>query len=64
MGCDIWRTAKHHDEHAQYTAQVRTFDISEARQRLGYEPRVSMEKGIRRAVEWHLSSSAKAKISV
>ncbi|KAH8719448.1 3-beta hydroxysteroid dehydrogenase/isomerase family-domain-containing protein [Phaeosphaeriaceae sp. PMI808] len=47
----------------KYTAQVRTFNISKARQRLGYEPRVSMEEGIRRAVEWHLSNSAKAKKS-
>lgn len=47
----------------KYTVQVRTFDISKAKQRLGYEPRVSMEEGIRRAVEWHLSNSARAKKS-
>ncbi|KAF1950450.1 putative sterol-4-alpha-carboxylate 3-dehydrogenase, decarboxylating [Byssothecium circinans] len=37
----------------RYTAQVRTFDITKARERLGYEPRVSLEEGFRRAVEWH-----------
>lgn len=47
----------------KYTAQVRTFDISKARRRLGYEPRVGMEEGIRRAVEWHLANSDRAKKS-
>lgn len=45
----------------KYTAQVRTFNITKARQRLGYEPRVSMGEGIRRAVQWHLSNSTKSK---
>ncbi|KAF2478406.1 putative sterol-4-alpha-carboxylate 3-dehydrogenase, decarboxylating [Lindgomyces ingoldianus] len=45
----------------KYTAQVRTFSIEKAKQRLGYQPRVGMEEGIQRAVTWHLSNSAKAK---
>jgi sterol-4alpha-carboxylate 3-dehydrogenase (decarboxylating) len=31
----------------KYTAQIRTFDIVKARKRLGYEPRVSMEEGLK-----------------
>lgn len=42
----------------RYTGQVRTFDITKARQRLGYEPRVSMEEGLRRTVDWHLAQTA------
>ncbi|CAI6339895.1 unnamed protein product [Periconia digitata] len=38
----------------RYTGQIRTFDITKARERLGYEPRVSMEDGFRRGVKWHL----------
>ncbi|OAK97452.1 putative sterol-4-alpha-carboxylate 3-dehydrogenase, decarboxylating [Phaeosphaeriaceae sp. SRC1lsM3a] len=45
----------------RYTAQIRTFNISKAKQRLGYEPRVSMEDGINRAVEWHLLDTTNAK---
>jgi len=39
----------------RYTGQVRTFDITKARKRLGYDPKVSVEEGFRRAVEWHLA---------
>jgi sterol-4alpha-carboxylate 3-dehydrogenase (decarboxylating) len=39
----------------RYTEQVRTFDITKARMRLGYDPKVSVEEGFRRAVEWHLA---------
>jgi sterol-4alpha-carboxylate 3-dehydrogenase (decarboxylating) len=39
----------------RYIAQVRTFDITKARKRLGYNPKVSVEEGFRRAVEWHLA---------
>jgi sterol-4alpha-carboxylate 3-dehydrogenase (decarboxylating) len=35
----------------------RTFDITKARQRLGYEPKVSLTEGIRRGVEWTLNQS-------
>ena len=38
----------------RYSGQVRTFDITKARQRLRYEPRVNMEEGLRHAVHWHL----------
>lgn len=37
-------------EMSRYTGQVRTFDITKARQRLGYESRVNMEESLRRAV--------------
>lgn len=42
----------------KYTAEVRTFDITKAKERLGYKPTVGMEEGIKRAVEWHLSHSS------
>ncbi|KAF2807473.1 putative sterol-4-alpha-carboxylate 3-dehydrogenase, decarboxylating [Mytilinidion resinicola] len=41
----------------KYTAEVRTFDITKAKQRLGYRPRVGMEEGIKRAVASALSRS-------
>lgn len=41
------------------TAQIPTFDITKARKRLGYEPSVSMEEGLRRGVEWHLTRDSK-----
>ncbi|PVH96054.1 putative sterol-4-alpha-carboxylate 3-dehydrogenase, decarboxylating [Periconia macrospinosa] len=43
----------------RYTGMVRTFDITKARGRLGYKPRVSMEDGLRRAVRWHLERAKK-----
>lgn len=43
----------------RYTGQVRTFDITKARERLGYEPRVSIDEGFRRAVDWHLAKDKK-----
>ncbi|KAF2792462.1 putative sterol-4-alpha-carboxylate 3-dehydrogenase, decarboxylating [Melanomma pulvis-pyrius CBS 109.77] len=45
----------------RYTAQIRTFDITKARERLGFEPRVSMEEGLRRGVEWNLAREAELK---
>ena len=39
----------------RYTQQVRTFDITKARERLGFEPRVKLEEGFRRGVNWYLS---------
>jgi sterol-4alpha-carboxylate 3-dehydrogenase (decarboxylating) len=45
----------------KYTAQIRTFDITKARKRIGYEPRVSMEEGLRRGVEWHLARDLEKK---
>ncbi len=35
-------------------------DISKARQRLGYEPKIGFEEGLRRTVEWYRTRSAKA----
>jgi sterol-4alpha-carboxylate 3-dehydrogenase (decarboxylating) len=45
----------------KYTAQIRTFDIMKARKRLGYEPRVSMEEGFRRGVEWYSTRDVEKK---
>jgi sterol-4alpha-carboxylate 3-dehydrogenase (decarboxylating) len=39
----------------KYTAQRRTFDITKAKHRLGYEPRVSVAEGFRRGVRWHMA---------
>ncbi|KAF2837381.1 putative sterol-4-alpha-carboxylate 3-dehydrogenase, decarboxylating [Patellaria atrata CBS 101060] len=41
----------------RYTVQVRTFDITKAKERLGYRPRISMEEGLRRTVSCHIASS-------
>jgi sterol-4alpha-carboxylate 3-dehydrogenase (decarboxylating) len=38
----------------RYTQQVRTFDITKARERLGFEPRVPLDEGFRRGVNWHM----------
>lgn len=39
----------------KYTAQRRTFDITKARERLGYEAQVSVAEGFRRGVQWHMA---------
>lgn len=38
----------------RYTSQQRTFDITKAKKRLGYRPRVGMKEGLRRSIEAHL----------
>jgi sterol-4alpha-carboxylate 3-dehydrogenase (decarboxylating) len=38
----------------RYTAQVRTFDITKARKRFDYDPKVSVSEGLRRGVHWHI----------
>ncbi|KAF1844458.1 putative sterol-4-alpha-carboxylate 3-dehydrogenase, decarboxylating [Cucurbitaria berberidis CBS 394.84] len=43
----------------KYTAQRRTFDITKAKERLGYVPRVSVAEGFRRGVHWHLAREKK-----
>ena len=43
----------------KYTAQIRTFDITKAKQRLGFRPRIDMKEGIRRAVGWHQAQSTR-----
>jgi len=45
----------------RYTAQVRTFDMTKAKERLGYKPRVDMKEGIRRAIAWHIAHSSELK---
>jgi sterol-4alpha-carboxylate 3-dehydrogenase (decarboxylating) len=46
----------------KYTAEVRTFDITKAKIRLGYRPRVVMKEGIRRAIRWHMPQLPEKKI--
>ncbi|KAH8647930.1 hypothetical protein BX600DRAFT_389403 [Xylariales sp. PMI_506] len=36
-----------------YTIMQRTFSIEKARKRLGYEPRVSLQEGMKRGVAWY-----------
>lgn len=45
----------------RYTTMTRTFDITKARERLGYCPQVSMQEGIKRGVNWYLSNSSDSK---
>jgi sterol-4alpha-carboxylate 3-dehydrogenase (decarboxylating) len=47
----------------RYTAETRTFDITKAKKRLGYRPRVDMKEAIKRAVDWHLSIASERKKS-
>lgn len=42
----------------RYLTINRTFDITKAKDRLGYPPQVSIEEAIRRAVNAYLSSSS------
>ena len=44
----------------KYTAEIRTFDITKAKQRLDYRPRVEMKEGIRQAIGWHTARSLEA----
>lgn len=37
-----------------FTVQYRTFDVTKAKERLGYKPRVNMETGWRRGLKWYL----------
>ncbi|KAF1948848.1 C-3 sterol dehydrogenase/C-4 decarboxylase [Byssothecium circinans] len=41
----------------KYTTMQRTLDITKAKNRLGYRPKVSMQEGIKRSAEWFLKSS-------
>lgn len=43
----------------RYLQRPYWFDISKARDRLGYEPMVSVEEGVRRAVKWGLEEEKK-----
>jgi sterol-4alpha-carboxylate 3-dehydrogenase (decarboxylating) len=42
----------------KYLTMTRTFDITKAKQRLGYRPQVSVEEGIRRAVHAYMSKQS------
>jgi len=44
------------------TSIHRTFDISKAKTRLGYVPRVGMKEGIRRAAQWYVSITEEEKM--
>jgi sterol-4alpha-carboxylate 3-dehydrogenase (decarboxylating) len=48
-------------EMLKYTAEIRTFDITKAKQRLGYRPCVEMKEGIRRGIAWHMARSTEKK---
>ena len=45
----------------RYTIHNRTFCIDKAKERLGYEPLVSTDEGIKRGVEWMLQNQAAPK---
>ncbi|KAH6665547.1 hypothetical protein B0J14DRAFT_606334 [Halenospora varia] len=46
------RPEKFNKTQMENCSQDRTFDVSKAKERLGWEPRVSLEEGTRRGVEW------------
>ncbi|KAK7192273.1 sterol-4-alpha-carboxylate 3-dehydrogenase [Paraphaeosphaeria sporulosa] len=43
---------------AKYLTMNRTFDITKAKERLGYRPEVSVEEGIRSAVRAYMTVEA------
>ena len=43
----------------RFTCMTRTYKIEKARERLGYEPQMGMQEGIRRGVEWCLGEEKK-----
>ena len=45
----------------RYLTMTRTFDITKAKERLGYRPQVSMQEGIERAVKWYVDHSREEK---
>jgi sterol-4alpha-carboxylate 3-dehydrogenase (decarboxylating) len=45
----------------KYLTMTRTFDISKAKERLGYRPQVSMQEGIKRAVQYFLAHESDKK---
>lgn len=48
----------------KYLTLTRTFDISKAKQRLGYRPLVSMQEGILRAVDYYVAHHLEKKKNV
>ncbi len=44
-----------------YASMTRYYDITKAKQRLGYKPLVSLEEGIKRAVTWFLENESEWK---
>lgn len=46
---------------AKYLTMTRTFDISKAKERLGYRPQVTMQEGIKRAVQYYLAHESEKK---
>ncbi|CAD6446713.1 4d7390a1-c76e-4a9c-a9d5-1db0ac30adc7 [Sclerotinia trifoliorum] len=48
----------------KYLTLTRTFDISKAKQRLGYRPLVSMQEGIQRAVDYYVAHHPEEKKKV
>ncbi|KAH7124180.1 hydroxysteroid dehydrogenase [Dendryphion nanum] len=46
---------------AKYLTMTRTFNISKAKERLGYRPQVSMQEGIKRAVQHYLAHESDKK---
>ena len=45
-----------------YSTMTRYYDITKARRRLGYEPLVGLEEGIRRGVKWSLDQEKKGEL--
>jgi sterol-4alpha-carboxylate 3-dehydrogenase (decarboxylating) len=45
----------------KYLTMTRTFDISKAKERLGYRPQVTMQEGIKRAVQYYLAHESDKK---
>lgn len=44
-----------------YSCMTRYYNINKAKTRLGYQPLVSLDEGVKRAVRWHLEQEAAGK---
>lgn len=47
----------------KYLTMTRTFDISKAKERLGYRPQTSMQEGIKRTVQYYLAHESDKKFN-
>ncbi|KAJ3572224.1 hypothetical protein NPX13_g5121 [Xylaria arbuscula] len=61
LGTVLRRTPNLTRQRIVYSTMTRYYDISKARRRLGYEPLVSLNDGVKRTVHWTLEQEKAAK---
>jgi len=55
----VGRTPKLTRRQVKYSCMTRYYDIGKAKKRLGYQPLVGLEEGVRQGVAWFLEQDAK-----